>query len=42
MGFKTDIQIAQECDKKKITEIAKTAGVLLQFLFRRSTERCCC
>ena len=23
MGFKSDIQIAQECEKKKITEIAK-------------------
>ena len=27
MGYKSDIQIAQECNKKKITEIAKIAGV---------------
>ena len=27
MEFKTDIQIAQECEKKRITEIAKVAGV---------------
>ncbi len=27
MEIKTDIQIAQECEKKKITEIAKVAGV---------------
>ena len=32
MGFKTDIQIAQECDKKRITEIAKTAGVDEKYL----------
>ena len=27
MEIKTDIEIAQACEKKKITEIAKTAGV---------------
>ncbi|PWL94813.1 MAG: formate--tetrahydrofolate ligase [Clostridiales bacterium] len=27
MGFKSDIEIAQECKKKKITEIAEIAGV---------------
>ena len=27
MGYKSDIQIAQECKMKKITEIAKIAGV---------------
>ena len=27
MGFKTDIEIAQECEMLPITEIAKTAGV---------------
>ena len=27
MGYKSDIEIAQECRKKKITEIAKTAGI---------------
>ncbi|MBR2302826.1 MAG: formate--tetrahydrofolate ligase [Clostridia bacterium] len=27
MGYKSDIQIAQECNKKRITEIAKIAGV---------------
>ena len=32
MGFKSDIQIAQECEKKKITEIAKVAGVEEQYL----------
>ena len=32
MGFKSDIQIAQECKKKKITEIAKVAGVEEQYL----------
>ena len=32
MGFKTDIQIAQECEKKRITEIAKTAGVDEKYL----------
>ena len=32
MGFKTDIQIAQECNKKKITEIAKIAGVDEKYL----------
>ena len=32
MGFKSDIQIAQECEKKKITEIAKVAGVDEKYL----------
>ena len=32
MVFKTDIEIAQECEKKKITEIAKTAGVDEKYL----------
>lgn len=32
MGFKSDIQIAQECEKKKITEIAKVAGVEENYL----------
>jgi len=32
MGFKTDIQIAQECQKKRITEIAKIAGVDEKYL----------
>ena len=32
MAFKTDIEIAQECEKKKITEIAKTAGVDEKYL----------
>ena len=32
MSFKSDIQIAQECEKKKITEIAKVAGVEEQYL----------
>ncbi len=32
MGFKSDIQIAQECEKKKITEIAKVAGVEEKYL----------
>ena len=27
MGFKSDIEIAQECKKKKITEIAELAGI---------------
>ena len=27
MVVKTDIEIAQACEKKKITEIAKTAGI---------------
>ena len=26
MGYKTDIEIAQECEMKPITEIAATAG----------------
>ncbi len=30
--MKTDIEIAQECEKKKITEIAKTAGVDEKYL----------
>ena len=32
MEFKTDIQIAQECEMRPITEIAKTAGVDEQYL----------
>ena len=32
MGFKSDIEIAQECNKKKITEIAKVAGVPEEYL----------
>lgn len=32
MGFKSDIQIAQECEKKKITEIAKIAGIDPKYL----------
>jgi formate--tetrahydrofolate ligase len=32
MGFLTDIEIAQACDKKKITEIAKVAGVDEKYL----------
>ena len=32
MTYKTDIEIAQECEKKKITEIAKTAGVDEKYL----------
>ena len=32
MAFKTDIEIAQECEKKKITEIATTAGVDEKYL----------
>ena len=32
MGFKSDIEIAQECNKKRITEIAKTAGVDEKYL----------
>ncbi len=27
MAFKSDIEIAQACEKKKITEIARVAGV---------------
>ena len=27
MAYKTDIEIAQECEKKKITEIAALAGI---------------
>ena len=27
MEIKTDIEIAQACEKKKIMEIAKTAGI---------------
>ena len=27
MGFKTDIEIAQECEMKPITEIAEKAGI---------------
>ncbi len=32
MGFKSDIQIAQECEKKKITEVARLAGVDEKYL----------
>ena len=32
MGFLTDIEIAQACEKKKITEIAKVAGVDEKYL----------
>lgn len=32
MGFKSDIQIAQECEKRKITEIAQIAGVDEKYL----------
>ncbi len=32
MTFKTDIEIAQACKKKKITEIAKTAGIDEKYL----------
>ena len=32
MGFKSDIEIAQECSKKKITEIAKVAGIGEEYL----------
>ena len=32
MGFLSDIEIAQACEKKKITEIAKVAGVDEQYL----------
>ena len=32
MGYKSDIQIAQECNKQKITEIAKIAGVDEKYL----------
>ncbi|MBE5748661.1 MAG: formate--tetrahydrofolate ligase, partial [Clostridiales bacterium] len=32
MGYKSDIQIAQECNKKRITEIAKIAGVDEKYL----------
>lgn len=32
MGFKSDIQIAQECKKRKITEIAQIAGVDEKYL----------
>ena len=32
MGFKSDIEIAQACEKKKITEIAKIAGVDEKYL----------
>ena len=27
MAYKTDIEIAQECEKKKITDVAKVAGI---------------
>ena len=32
MTYKTDIEIAQECEKKKITEIAKIAGIDEKYL----------
>ena len=32
MGFKTDIVIAQECKRKPITEIAKTAGIPEEYI----------
>ena len=32
MEIKTDIEIAHACEKKKITEIAKTAGVDEKYL----------
>ena len=32
MGYKSDIQIAQECKKKKITEIAAVAGIDEKYL----------
>jgi len=32
MGYKTDIEIAQECEKKKITEVAKVAGIEDKYL----------
>ncbi len=32
MGFKTDIEIAQECKMKPITEIAKTAGIPEEYI----------
>ena len=32
MGFKSDIEIAQACERKKIAEIAKTAGVPEDYL----------
>lgn len=32
MGFKTDIEIAQACEMKPITEIAKTAGIPEEYI----------
>ncbi len=32
MAYKTDIEIAQECEKKKITEVAKVAGIDEKYL----------
>ena len=32
MAYKTDIEIAQECKKKKITEVAETAGIDEKYL----------
>lgn len=32
MVFKSDIQIAQECEKKQITEIAEAAGIDEKYL----------
>ena len=36
MGYKTDIEIAQECEMKPITEIAAKAGIDDKYL--NSTE----
>ena len=32
MGFKSDIEIAQECEMKPITEIAAKAGIADKYL----------
>ena len=32
MGFKSDIEIAQECEMKPITEIAEKAGIDEKYL----------
>ena len=32
MEYKSDIQIAQECEMRKITEVAKTAGIERKYL----------
>ena len=34
MGFKTDIEIAQECEARPITEIAAKAGIDDKYLER--------